>query len=424
MESRIRDLSHDGRGIGTIDGKTVFVQGAYPGELVQVAINKEKKNYLEAKAIKILQPSPDRIESICPDFYHCNSCQYCDYSYQAQVQSKRKRLQANLKKFAKLEISDIKVQPMADYNNYRNHIQLRIKDGTIGYVDKENFSVFKPSNCLIWPEKTGQLIESLEKLPDLKKINLLGLRENYKKDLMLILVTKSQVSLDLQPIIQDLQDLGVSHIYQNINPRPAFHYGHKSILLYGQGAFEEEILGNKFILSPTSFFQVNRKQAENLYKKAIANLDLKKDDQVLELYSGIGTISVPLAQAAKTVLGIEYGKEAVKDAKKNAQLNGLKNMDFKAGKVENLLDQIPKDFNKVLLDPPRAGADKKVLEKILDLGPEKISYVSCDPATLARDLGILLASGKYSLEKVEIVDMFPLTSHLESVVLLESEKTV
>ena len=421
MKTKIIDLSHDGRGIGQVDGKIIFVQDAYPGEEVEVEITKTKKNYLEGRTKEILKKSADRIESRCPDFYHCNGCQYCDYTYQAQLESKISRLKANLKKFAGLELAEIKIHPMENYHNYRNHVQLKVKDRTIGYVDKENYSVFQPKACLIWPEKTPEVIEVLKNLPDLDKINLIGLRENYKGDLMVILVTKDEKGLKIKDQLEDLKDLGVSHIYQNINSNPRFHYGRKSKVLYGDGFFKEEILKNTFNLSPTSFFQVNRTQAETLYKIGIENLSLKSTDKVLELYSGIGTISMGLAKQAAYVLGIEYNQEAVADAKTNAKLNGLDNLDFKAGKAEDLLDKVSSDFNKILLDPARAGADKKVLEKILEIAPEKISYISCDPATLCRDLGILIKDGLYKVDKVEIVDMFPLSSHTECVCRLEKE---
>ena len=423
MKTTITDLSHDGRGIGQVDGKIIFVQGAYPGEEVEIEITQSKKKYLEGRATEILKKSADRIESVCPDFYHCNGCKYCDYSYQAQLDSKVDRLKANLKKFAGLEVENIKIHPMENYHNYRNHVQLKVKDEKIGYVDKENFSVFEARSCLIWPEKTPQLIEVLKTLKDLDKINLIGLRENYKGDLMVILVTKDEKKIKIEDQLADLKALRVSHIFQNINSNPRFHYGRQSRLLYGDGPFEEEILGTKFILSPTSFFQVNRKQAEVLYKIGIENLNLKPADKVLELYSGIGTISMGLAKEAAYVLGIEYNTQAVKDAKTNAKLNGLDNLDFKAGKVENLLDQVSPDFNKVLLDPARAGADKKVLEKILEIAPEKISYISCDPATLCRDLGILIKDGSYKVDKVEIVDMFPLSSHIECVIGIQRKDT-
>lgn len=422
MRTKIRDLSHDGRGIGTIEGKTIFVENAYPGEEIEVKITKEKKNYLEGELLEIIKKSPDRIEAICQDFYHCNGCQYCDYNYKAQLESKQERVKANFKKIAGLDLEEIKISGMENFYNYRNHIQLKIENGKIGYVDKKNFSVFKPKNCIVAPKNTGKIIEILEGWKAINKFSLLGIRENYKEQLMLIFVmpssTNKKEKVDFSKIIDSLAKYNVSHIFINYNNNPKFHYGKNSKKIFGQGEFQEKILDNKFNLSPTSFFQVNRKQAELLYKKAIENLDLNKEDKVLELYSGIGTISMELAKGAKEVTGIEYASSAVEDAKENAKINKMTNTKFISGKVEEKLAAFKGDYNKILLDPPRAGADKKVIDAIIKLEAEKISYISCDPATLARDIKLLLESGKYKLEKVEIVDMFPLSSHVETVVLM------
>lgn len=440
MKTKIRDLSHDGRGIGTIDGKTIFVENAYPEELVEVKITKEKKKYLEGKIVEIIEPSKDRIESICSDFYRCSGCQYCDYKYQAQIDSKINRVKSNLKRLGNVEVEEIKAYTMEDFYNYRNHIQLKIKDGKIGYVDKENYSVFTLENCVVAPKNTKRIIDILQDYPEIFYYNLIGLRENHEGKLMLILVenieglkfekghgysigfgSSSPFPERFPGLIEKLKEENVSHIYENYNTNPKYHYGQASIKAYGEGEFQEEILGNKFILSPTSFFQVNRVQAEVLYKLGIDNLDFSKDDKVLELFSGIGTISMELAKKAKEVVGIEYSEKSVKDATQNAKENGLENTEFLFGKVEEKLDAFKKDYNKLLLDPPRAGADKKVIEKILEIKPEKISYISCDPATMARDIGLLIGNGDYKVEKVDMVDMFPLTSHVECVALIQRE---
>ena len=428
MKVKIRDLSHDGKGIGTLNDKTVFVENSYPTEEVEIEITKEKKKIAFGKTKEILQKSEDRIESICEDFYHCNGCQYCDYKYSAQLNSKVKRVKDNFRKLAGIEVEDIKIHGMDDFYNYRNHIQLKIKKDKIGYVDKENFSVFTPKNCIVAPKKTKEIINILQNWEDIDKFSLLGIRENHKGEILLVLVTeKKPKDLKLEKIQNELKDLGVSHIYININKNPKYHYGKESILVMGEGDFYDEILGHKFILSPTSFFQVNRKQAEILYKIGIENLDLNNTDKVLELYSGVGTISMVIGEKAEKVLGIEYAKSSVEDAKKNKELNGFENIEFVSGKVEEKLAEFKKYYNKILLDPPRAGADKKVIEAIIKANPEKISYISCAPATLARDVKILVEDGGYKLESVEIVDMFPMTSHVESIILmtycgLESEK--
>lgn len=422
MKIKIEDLSHDGRGIGRIEGKAVFVEGAYPGETIEIEIIKEKKRYLKGRVKQIIKAGSDRIEDLCPDFYRCGGCQFCDFKYSAQLEFKKNRVLNDFKKFANIDLENIGIHGMDDFYHYRNHVQLRVKNREIGYITKDYKKIFTPQNCIIAPESTDKIIKIIKGYRYLDKIILLGIRENYLGKKMLILVTeeerKSKKILDIADILEDLKEVGVSHIYENKNSNPKYHYGHKSIKLYGEGDFIEEILGTKFILSPTSFFQVNRSQAEFLYRKGIANLDLNPSDKVLELYSGIGTITMEIAKKAKAVTAIEYAKSSVEDAKKNAELNGIDNIEFISGKVEEKLEAFDKSYRKLLLDPPRAGANRKVIDEIISLQPEIISYISCDPATLARDVGILVEKGSYKVEKVELVDLFPLTSHVELVALM------
>jgi 23S rRNA (uracil1939-C5)-methyltransferase len=436
MKIKIEDLSHDGRGIGRIDGKAVFVPRTYPDEVVEIQIKKDKKRFFEGETLNIIEESKYRIDTICSDFYRCGGCQFCDYEYSQQLEYKKNRVINDFKKFANLAIENIKVNGMENFHNYRNHVQFRVKNGEIGYLDKESQEIFTPEDCIIAPQDTDNIIEVLKEFSEINKVSLIGIRENHLKEKMLILVVQIEklpnvrkrnsnneiktLNLNIH-VIEKLKALNVTHIYQNFNPNPKYHYGNKSIKLYGEGEFQEEILGNKFILSPTSFFQVNRTQAEILYKKGIENLNLNSKDKVLELYSGIGTITMEIAKRAKEVTAIEYAKSSVEDAKLNAKLNGIDNIKFISGKVEEKLESFDKTYKKILLDPPRAGANREVIEKIIELKPEIISYISCDPATLSRDVGLLINKGNYKIENIEIVDLFPLSSHVETIALLQRE---
>ena len=423
MKIKIDDLSHDGRGIGRVNGKAIFIPDAYPDEVVEIEIIKDKKRFLEGKVLKIIEKSKYRIDSICSDFYRCGGCQFCDYEYLAQLDYKKHRVINDFKKFSNLDLEDVKVNGMEDFNNYRNHVQLRVKNEEIGYLDKESQNIFTPKNCIIAPKNTDKIIKILKGYSEIGKVNLIGIRENHLGEKMLIFVTRDY-NLNTEEIIEKLSTLNVTHIYHNLNNNPKFHYGRETTKLYGEGEFQEEILGNKFILSPTSFFQVNRIQAEALYKKGIENLELKSGDKVLELYSGIGTITMEIAKRVEEVIAIEYAKSAVEDAKLNAKLNGIGNIEFISGKVEEKLESFDKNYKKVLLDPPRAGANREVINKIIELNPEIISYISCDPATLARDVGILIGSGNYKVTEAEIVDLFPLSSHVECIVKLQNDWTI
>ncbi|NLM01379.1 MAG: 23S rRNA (uracil(1939)-C(5))-methyltransferase RlmD [Treponema sp.] len=426
MEIHIEDLSHDARGIGRINGKVIFVEGAYPGEYVEGANIINKKRYLETKTSKIIKASPNRITKMCVDFYSCGGCQFCDYAYSAQLEFKINRVINEFKKFANINLKAIKINGMDKFYNYRNHIQLKVKNSQIGYITKDYKKIFTPKNCIIAPKDTDKIIEILKKWKQIDRISLIGIRENYAKEKMLILVTSS-FSLEIYDIIDELKKLNVTHVYENKNNNPKSHYGKKSLLLYGKDDFEDKILGNTFVVSPTSFFQVNRSQAEVLYKKAIENLQLTFNDSIIELYCGVGTITMEIAKVVKNVFAIEYVSAAVEDAKENAKRNNVHNVQFVNGKVEDVLSRLDdfvgdKKYNKLLLDPPRTGVEKNAIDAILKLNPEVISYVSCDPATLARDVGLLTANGNYVVESVEIVDMFPLTSHVETVALLSHKK--
>ncbi len=414
----IIDLTHDGRGVAKQNGRPVFIKGAYPGETVIANIVKDKKSFLEGELQSVLVPSADRIDSVCEDFGHCGGCDFCDYKYESQLEFKSNRVKNDLKKFAGLDEKEIEIHGMDSYINHRNHVQLSVKDGTIGYNKRGTNEVFMPKNCIIAPKATGEIIKLLTSYSELRKINLIGIRENFKGDVMLILVTRQNITLDISPLVEELKKLGVTHIYQNLNDNPRVHYGKNSVLLFGYEEFVDKILGFNFEISPTSFFQVNRPQGEILYKIAIDNLELTKDDKILELYSGIGTMTLPVARLADEVLGIEYSQKAVQDAKKNAVINNTSNARFKAGKAEELIKKVGSKFNKILLDPPRSGAAPEVIEAIKTLNPERIVYVSCNPATLSRDIKLLIEEGQYKVKKVDAVDMFGLSYHVETVVLM------
>lgn len=414
MKLEVIDLSSEAKGVARDNGKAIFIENAYPGEIVEVEILKSKKNFSEARMTEIIRKSEERIESVCPDFYRCNGCQFCDYKYEAQLEFKKEKVKSAFKKFAGLDISP-QIVGAEDIFNYRNHIQFSVKDGIIGYIDKKNKSVFRPHNCKIAPKEYKEIINILENEKELERIKLVGIRKNYKGEVMIILVTRDDMPLNLSTC--DKLFKISSHIYQNINPNPRLHYGPKSIKLLGDGEFKESILDNEFILSPTSFFQVNRVQAEKLYKIGIENLKPRSDDRVLELYSGIGTITMGYAKDVSRVTTIEYGKKAVDDAIKNAELNRVSNVEFIAGDVAEEIKKLD-GFNKILLDPPRSGAGENVISEIIRISPEIISYISCDPATLARDIKLLIESKKYKLEEIKIVDLFCMTHHVESVVLM------
>lgn len=413
----IKDLSHDGKGIGFLDGKPIFVPEVYPGETVEVEVLKEKKKFLEGKPVEIIKKSPLRIESICRDFLHCGGCNFCDYDYEEQLKFKSNRVKSDLKKYAKIQIEELKINKSEKILNYRNHVQLFSKNGEIGYYKKNTHEIFTPKECIIAPKKTNEIISVLKNFKEIEKVKVIGIRENYKNEVMLVFVTSTNEKLDLKSISEDLKNIGVISVYQNYNDNSNIHYGIKSELKFGEENFFDRINGFRFKISPNSFFQVNREMAEKLFNKAIEYLELKKTDEILELYCGNGSITMGIAEKVKKVTAIEYNENAIKDAKINANLNKIDNIKFIAGKAEEEIKKLSKNYNKILLDPPRTGAKPEVLEEIIKLNPEKIVYISCNPSTLARDIKILSEKG-YKLRKIELYDMFLLSYHVETVVLM------
>lgn len=260
-----------------------------------------------------------------------------------------------------------------------------------------------------------------------QKIGILrhiGIRTNRNNEAMVILVTGSYKLPYADELIKELKKEKVISVYQNINKsNSSIVYGREYKKLYGEDKLLDYIGDYKFYLSPKSFFQVNRIQTEILYDKVVEYLELNKDDIVYDLYCGIGTISLFVAPHAKKVYGIEIVKEAVEDAKNNAALNNIHNVEFMVGKAEKVLPKLVKvgiESNKVVLDPPRKGCEREVLESLVKMQPERIVYVSCNPSTMARDVKYLVENG-YRVVEVQPVDMFPHTTHVECVVLIEKE---
>src|SRR5699024_2324390 len=257
-------------------------------------------------------------------------------------------------------------------------------------------------------------------------IRHMGIRFNKDDEAMVILVTSSHNLSHEKELIQDLKKINVISIYQNINKgHSSKTYGRQYRKIYGKDTLLDYIGDYKFHLSPNSFFQVNRRQAEVLYDKAIDYLELNKDDIVYDLYSGIGTISLYIANKAKKVYGIEMVAQAVEDAKKNAKINDIDNAQFLLGKSEEIFPELIKKGmkgNKLVVDPPRKGCDREVLEAIIKLNPEKVVYLSCNPSTMARDIRYLVNNGYRGIE-VQPVDMFPHTAHIECVIGMQRKDT-
>lgn len=443
---KIEDIGHKGEGIGRIEGFTVFVDEGVPGDELEVRIEMVKKNYAIGKMTKIILPSKDRIKPICPIAEICGGCQIQHIDYPAQLQLKTNKVKANMQRIGKLD--NVRIHETIGMNEpyqYRNKAQFPVgmMDGKaiVGFYKKRTHEIVNMSSCYIQHEVNDKIVHVMKEYIDKYQVSTYdeatgrGLIRHIltkigfaTKEIMVVLVTNGRVLPHKEELIQRLisEIPAVKSIVQNINNKKANTIlGKECITLYGKDMIVDKIGDLKFNISPLSFFQVNPMQTKVLYEKALEYADLTGSETVYDIYCGIGTISLFLAKNAKKVYGIEIVEAAIEDAKENAKINHIQNVEFFAGAAEDI---VPKLYAKelqadvVVIDPPRKGCDEKVLDTIVKMQPERVVYVSCNPSTLARDLKYLNERGYQTIE-VQPVDMFPHTAHVECCVRIQRVKS-
>lgn len=448
----ITDMGTDGEGIGkvysgTSESFTLFVKDAVIGDTVQVKVMKAKKNYGYAKLEKVIKPSPFRTEPVCAFSRQCGGCQLQNLSYEKQLEFKQNKVRNNLVRiggFAPERIDSI-MEPiigMEDPWHYRNKAQFpfgKDRDGrtVTGFYAGRTHSIIANTDCALGVPENQEILEII--LSHMEKHSIQPYDEATGKGLVRhVLIRKGFVSGQLMvclilngngiPAEDELADRlwqipGMTSLTVNTNrERTNVIMGRKLRTLRGSDRIEDSIGDIVFSISPLSFYQVNPVQTRRLYGQALEYAGLTGSETVWDLYCGIGTISLFLAQKAGQVYGVEIVPEAIDDAKENARRNGFTNARFYVGKAEEVL---PEKYEKegiyadvIVVDPPRKGCDEKCLETMVKMAPKRIVYVSCDSATLARDLKYLGENG-YELEKVRACDMFPGTVHTEVCVKLK-----
>ncbi|MCG4570972.1 23S rRNA (uracil(1939)-C(5))-methyltransferase RlmD [Clostridium cochlearium] len=437
----ITGMGTKGEGIGKIDNFTIFIPGAILGEEVEVNIIKVNKNYAVGKLLNIIIASEERVKPICDIYTRCGGCQLQHMSYKEQLNFKRQKVKDALLRLGGI---DVEVKPVLGIKNpyrYRNKVQLPIgkenEKVSIGFYAPRSHNIIDLKTCLIQDEKADDIIKILREW--IKEFNVPIYNEKEHKgnlrhimvrtafktgEVMVVLVTKDKNLPHKEELINKLIEnlQGVVSIIQNINSQKTnVVLGKESIVLWGKDKIIDYIGNFKFAITPLSFFQVNPIQTEVLYNKALEYAGLKGNEVVFDAYCGTGTISLFLSQRAKKVYGVEIVAEAIESAKLNAKENNVDNVDFIVGESEKVIPELTEKGIKadvVVVDPPRKGCEKSLLEAMANMSPEKIVYVSCDPATLARDLCVLEKLG-YKTIRVQPVDMFSNTYHVENVVLLE-----
>ena len=441
LEGIIIDFTYEGKGVVKVDKFIIFVLGGVIGDKVSFEIIKIKKNFGEGKVVEIIHPSKDRVKDKLNLEEAVGVIPLVEYDYKKGLQWKREKVEKDLEKIAGLK--DINVKDTMGMDNpfrYRNNVQIAVgeKDGktVIGFYELGTNDIVDMETSILINKKANMALKAIRQWVDkydIKAFNKtskkgslrhIGMRINKDDKLMIILVTADKKLVYLEELIKVLKEKDVVSIYQNINSqKDSSTYGKEYKLVYGHEALIDKVGSYKFKVSPNSFLQVNRTQAEVLYNKAIEFLNPKKEDIVADLYSGIGTISIYIAKKVKKVVSVESVKGAVDDAKYNALLNDVENIKFLKGKAELAFPKLVEEglkINKVVLDPPRKGCETEVLQAIVDLNPERIVYVSCNSSTMARDVKHLIENG-YKVKEVQPVDMFPHTAHIESIVSLEKQ---
>ena len=426
IELEITGISHQGYGIGRIDNLVVFVPGAMLGEVVLAEVTEYKKKMVTAQLLSVVSPSADRIAPQCVQSERCGGCelQHCNAKY--QLKAKRQIVQDAITRLGRV---DIEVEPVLGMEypwQYRNkgifHADYSAGNVQLGFYEQGSHTFVPAGTCMLFSNAVNGLVKMLEEMIQnsgkANYIHKVMIRESrLNGELMVVFVTEDTAWRlpDLTKAVAAYPN--VVSVYHNHNSNPKLMLGRKFNLLYGKETIEDTIGQFHFQISPQSFFQVNNEQAEVLYAKALEYAGLTGKEQVADVYCGIGTISLYLAQKAESVIGIESVAQAIQDAKENAKANGVENCTFVAAKAEEWLPKWVKKGNKLdvaVIDPPRKGCEPPALDALISSEAETIVYVSCNPSTLARDVKYLCENG-YQLDKVQPVDLFPQTFHCECV---------
>ena len=443
----IEDITENGEGIGKVDGYTLFIKDAVIGDVAEVKVTRAKKTYGYARLMKVLTPSPDRVEPLCPVAGPCGGCQLQAMSYESQLRFKQKKVQDHLERIGGFR--GIEVPPVLGMERpfaYRNKAQYpvgRNKDGEIvmGFYAGRTHTIIPVERCLLGQQVNEQVlavvrdwmvrckIEPYEEETGRGMVRHVLIRAaKATGQVMVCLVVNAKKLPDADVLVEGLKSVpGVASVSYNVNrERSNVILGREVVTLWGEEYIVDAIGEVEYEISPLSFYQVNPEQTERLYGTALEFAGLTGDEVVWDLYCGIGTISLFLAKKAKMVYGVEIVPQAIENAKSNAERNGIRNVEFFVGKAEDVLPEMYEKENihadVIVVDPPRKGCEGVLLETIVRMKPEKIVYVSCDSATLARDLRVL-CDGGYEVRNVQPVDMFGMTVHVETVVLLSKLKS-
>ncbi len=440
-EVELTDLAFDGKAVGKIDGKVIFLDRGLPGERVAVRIVKNRRKYIIGRVDKIIEASPERVEPPCAHFNICGGCTWQDLNYEKQLHYKEKQVKDCLEHIGHFrDIPLDKITAAPDIFHYRNKMEFSFNttDGDskfhLGLHERGHFDrIFDVDRCFLQDERANEILLWFRDFVARHDIPIYDVRQHFgymrfliirrsfaSGKFMLNIVTSEGELPHREALIEEARRRfdNVATIVHNVNTGQSnIAKGESEEILYGDGYITEEVLGLKFRLYANSFFQTNPRQAETLYRLALDLAELNGPERVMDLYCGTGTIGICASRRAAFVTGVELESSAIAAAEQNAALNGIDNIRFLSGSVQELMRDHPEafaDHRVAIVDPPRAGMHPKALKHLINFHPPRLIFISCNPATFARDARALVDAG-YSLDKIIPVDMFPHTMHIELV---------
>lgn len=406
---KIEDYFSDGSPIVKDEGKIITLDKGVIGDTVEYTYSGEKR-INQGKLLEIMEESPYRIDAGDSIKLRDAGFPFVELSYERELEWKRMKLENALRRIGGIEVHVKNCVGSPDILKYRNNVQIQFSQGTAGFYKRGTNELITPSILCFADDRIERIYAKIcgKKY---ENVNLLGLRAG-EEGVMAIVVSSAEKAGE---IFEDLKRAGAVSIYLNTKEKDRRHYSEKMIHIYGEEYLSVNILKKRFKMYPGAFFQVNGKQAEHLYKMAVNALDLSKNDTLVELYAGMSTMGIIAAEKARKVISVELSADAVRSARIAAEENGVENIEFHCARAEEFAEKFKgtRDL-KLLVDPPRAGLDKKIYGSVKRLRPSEIVYVSCDTASLARDLKELCKVG-YELKTAEAIDLFPRTSSVEAV---------
>ena len=438
-EAVISDYTAEGQGVAKIEGCAVFVPNAIAGEVCRIRIEKVGKTWAAGKIVEILEKSQHRLNRACPVAKLCGGCDFWHMDYEEEQRLKARRVRDCLNRIGGENLEEVPILGAPTCRGYRNKAQYPVAAKTnkafAGFFKAGTHQVVENQRCLILPEETDRVKDIVVDYVNQTRVSVYD-EESHTGILRHIYVRRGAVSGQIlvclavngraipkpERLIEKLKAVpGFATLVLSVNTKKGNAIlGDEEIVLYGPGYIEDTMCGLNFRLSPRSFYQVNHHQAQRLYEAAIGQAEITKEDTVLDLYCGVGTITLCMAKAAGKVIGVEVVPQAVADAKDNAKRNGIENAEFfcgDAGEAALALEKQGIKADVAVVDPPRKGLNADTIEALARMAPRRIVYVSCDPATLARDVALLKDRG-YQVKNALAADLFPRCAHVESVVCL------